>query len=102
MFLLTKERKLLKSFVLFCFVSKNIEFPEKHQLDLIRFDVISQLNFELKRILINLLTSNWSSAGKEFTCNAGDPSSIPGLERSAGEGIGYQLQFLWLPKWLSW
>ena len=26
-----------------------------------------------------------SSAGKESTCNAGDPSSIPGLERSTGE-----------------
>ena len=29
-----------------------------------------------------------SSAGKESACNAGDPSSIPGLERSVGEGIG--------------
>ena len=29
-----------------------------------------------------------SSAGKESSCNAGDPSSIPGLERSVGEGIG--------------
>ena len=28
-----------------------------------------------------------SSAGKEFTCNVGDPSSIPGLGRSPGEGI---------------
>ena len=26
-----------------------------------------------------------SSAGKEFTCNAGNPSSIPGLGRSTGE-----------------
>ena len=25
-----------------------------------------------------------SSAGKEFTCNAGDPDSIPELGRSAG------------------
>ena len=33
-----------------------------------------------------------SSAGKDSTCNAGDPSSIPGSERSAGEGIGYPLQ----------
>ena len=33
------------------------------------------------------------SAGKESTCNAGDPGSIPGLERSAGEGIGYPLQY---------
>ena len=36
-----------------------------------------------------------SSAGKESTCNAGDPSSIPGSERSSGEGIGYPLQYSW-------
>ena len=30
-----------------------------------------------------------SSAGKESTCNAGDPGSIPESGRSAGEGIGY-------------
>ena len=28
-------------------------------------------------------------------CNAGDPSLIPGLGRSAGEGIGYPLQYSW-------
>ena len=33
------------------------------------------------------------SAGKESTCNAGDPSSIPGLGRSPGEGKGYPLQY---------
>ena len=36
-----------------------------------------------------------SSAGKESTCNAGDPSSIPGLGQSPGEGIGYPLQYSW-------
>ena len=36
-----------------------------------------------------------SSAGKESTCNAGDPGSIPGLGISAGEGIGYPLQYSW-------
>ena len=36
-----------------------------------------------------------SSVGKESTCNAGDPSSIPGSGRSAGEGIGYPLQYSW-------
>ena len=36
-----------------------------------------------------------SSAGKESACNAGDPSSIPGSERSAGEGIGYPFQYSW-------
>ena len=34
-----------------------------------------------------------SSVGKEFACNAGDPDLIPGLGRSAGEGIGYLLQY---------
>ena len=33
------------------------------------------------------------SAGKETTCNAGDLSSIPGLERSPGEGKGYPFQY---------
>ena len=33
-----------------------------------------------------------SSVGKESTCNAGDPALIPGLGRSAGEGISYPLQ----------
>ena len=36
-----------------------------------------------------------SSAGKESACNAGDPSWIPGLGRSPGEGIGYPLQYSW-------
>ena len=34
-----------------------------------------------------------SSRGKESACNAGDPGSIPGSGRSAGEGIGYLLQY---------
>ena len=28
-------------------------------------------------------------------CNAGDPSSIPEMGRSTGEGIGYLLQYSW-------
>ena len=32
------------------------------------------------------------SAGKESARNAGDLGSIPGLERSPGEGEGYPLQ----------
>ena len=33
------------------------------------------------------------SDGKESACNEGDPSSIPGLRRSPGEGNGYPLQY---------
>ena len=36
-----------------------------------------------------------SSDGKESAYNARDPGSIPGLEISAGEGIGYPLQYSW-------
>ena len=36
-----------------------------------------------------------SSVGEESTCNAGDPGSIPGSGRSAGEGIGYPFQYSW-------
>ena len=36
-----------------------------------------------------------SSVGKESHCNAGDPSSIPGSGRSAGEGMGYPVQYSW-------
>ena len=36
-----------------------------------------------------------SSAGKDCTCNAGDPSSIPGSRRSPGEGIDYPVQYSW-------
>ena len=36
-----------------------------------------------------------SSVGKESACNAGDPGSILGEGRSAGEGIGYPLQYSW-------
>ena len=36
-----------------------------------------------------------SSVAKESACNAGDPGLIPGLGRSAGEGIGYSLQYSW-------
>ena len=36
-----------------------------------------------------------SSASKEFACNVEDPGLIPGSGRSAGEGIGYPLQYSW-------
>ena len=63
-----------------------------------------------------MIASNFwanSSVGKESTCNAGDPGSIPGSGRSTGEGTGYSLQYSWaslvaqlvknLPaKWETW
>ena len=35
------------------------------------------------------------SAGKESTCNAGDPSSVPEWGSSPREGIGYPIQNSW-------
>ena len=35
------------------------------------------------------------SVGRESACNAGDSSSISGLGRSPGEGIGYPFQYCW-------
>ena len=37
---------------------------------------------------------------KEADCDTGDPGLIPGLGRSAGEGIGYS-SILGLPLWLN-
>ena len=34
-----------------------------------------------------------SSVGKESACNAGDSGQIPGSGKSAGERIGYPLQY---------
>ena len=36
------------------------------------------------------------SNDKESACNAGDPSSIPGLGKSPGEGNGNPLQYSFL------
>ena len=44
-------------------------------------------------VLLCMLGFPDSSVGKESACNAGDPSSIPGSGRSAGEQIGYPLQY---------
>ena len=53
-----------------------------------------------------------SSVCKESAYNAGDPGSIPGSGRSAGEGIGYPLQYWaslvaqlvknWPAMWETW
>ena len=49
------------------------------------------------RVLISYLSPSlgftWGSGDKEFTCNAGDLCSIPGLGSSPGEGKGYPLQY---------
>ena len=39
--------------------------------------------------------SHDTSVGKESARKAEDPSSIPGLGRSSGQGIGYPFQYYW-------
>ena len=51
--------------------------------------------YSLARALHQPMGFSGSSAGKESTCNAGDPSLIPGSGRFAGEGMGYPLQYSW-------
>ena len=51
---------------------------------------LSDFHFHFLRVsLIALIV------GKQSACKAGDPGLIPGLGRSAGEGIGYPLQYCW-------
>ena len=58
--------------------------------------VLLSKSYLLIIIIIYLLMGFlYSSVGKESTYNAGDPSLIPGLGRSPGEGIGYPLQYSW-------
>ena len=57
-----------------------------------RLDAEADFNF------LNLSLNDFpaSSAGKESACNAGHLGSIPGSERSSGEGIGHPLQYSWV------
>ena len=42
----------------------------------------------ITKVLYKFFGFSDSSVSKEYTCNAGDPGSISGSGRSAGEGIG--------------
>ena len=55
---------------------------------MIHFELIFAYHMRPERVLIARLV-------KKSACNARDPSSIPGLGRSSGEGIGYPLQYSW-------
>ena len=75
-------------------------FPLKHESFYFLWSPVS--SFLLLFVLLALSKKLWpdvdfphSSVGKESTCSAGDSGPIPGLGRSAGEGIGYPLQYSW-------
>ena len=54
--------------------------------------MISESDMGLNCLIFNDSPS-LSSVGKESACSAGDPGSIPGSERSRGEGNGNLLQY---------
>ena len=73
--------------------------PHSVFIEIILSSLIS-LNTIIQNYLdFSIITSNLGfpdrSVGKESTCNAGDPGSIPGLWRSIGVGIGYPLHYSW-------
>ena len=50
------------------------------------------------------MVASWfphGSSGEESACNAGDPGSIPGSERSPGEGDDYSLQYSHLENYMD-
>ena len=68
----------------------------------LHFDCVLFISYVKKSLNLKHLSTSFciqgfpdSSVGKESTCNAGDPSLIPGSGRSAGEGKDYPLQYSW-------
>ena len=56
---------------------------------------LSITNSQSSPRLTSYMTTGKTIALTRSARNAGDPVSIPGLERSAREGIGYSLQYSW-------
>ena len=81
-------------------ISPSNEYSELISFRINRFDLLAIQGtlksllpkHSLKASFFLALSLLYSSVGEESTCNAGDPSSIPG---SAREGIGYPLQYSW-------
>ena len=63
------------------------------EVPLTRIGILCLYHSEYRRWLHCTRDFPNSSVGKESPCNAGDPSSIPGPGRSAGEGLGNPLQY---------
>ena len=92
---------LFSSFLLYCFVRQKIDLFSLFCGSHIFIPFIFENTIFLKQSLKNR-RGIWTrrgfphgSVGKESSCNAGDPSSIPRSGRSPGEGVGYPLQYSW-------
>ena len=60
------------------------------------------LHLKISSPIFFLLVFLGGSDSKESACNAGDPSSIPGLGRSLGEGNGSPLHYSYLENSMDW
>ena len=58
-----------------------------------KYEMHTCQKFNLTQYSMSEPVKYWGSVGKDSAWNAGEPSSIPGSQRSPGEGIGYPLQY---------
>ena len=79
----------------FSLVVQLVKNPPAMQETLVRFLGWEDLLEKGSATHSSILELPLGSAGKEFTCNAGDLGTIPGLGRSAREGVGYLFQYSW-------
>ena len=75
-----KNLESKRVFVLYFYLKKEKQFIWLHQV------------LDAAHRILSCSTQD-TPAGKESACNAGDPTSIPGLGRSPGEGNGNPLQY---------
>ena len=80
-----------------CIYEHNIHNDKKAEYFLQKRGITSECNLFPVFLCLCIRVKGFpdSSVGKESACNEGDPSSIPGLGRSTGEGLGYPLQYSW-------
>ena len=96
-FLFVFPRSLSEDLV-FTLRLQGVKRAPQNSLSLNHKQVISTLNvffLSFSSALMKVWGFPDSSVGKESGYNAGDPGLIPGLGRSAGEGISYPLQYSW-------
>ena len=72
----------------------NVVYPQNNMQLLKENGYISMYLFgKITKIHCEIKTHPGGSDGKESACSAGDPGSIPEMERSPGEGNGNSLQY---------
>ena len=88
-----------KSKNVFCFLC--IVCEEYYKPTTEQYCIANCVSWAPRPTLLDLRKKLDSSAGKESTCNAGDPGSIPGSGRSPREGNGYPLKYSGLENFMD-